>query len=84
MRVLLLAGAVAAAVLAGTGVGSARYEGPWCAHMSLGHGFIQNRCEMRSYEMCRSEIAATPGTWCTQNPHYRGPDEPPLRRKARR
>ena len=62
----------------------ARYEGPWCAHRLLGGGFVENQCSMRSYEMCREYIFATAGAWCTQNPYYVGPPEPPPRKAKRR
>jgi hypothetical protein len=48
------------------------YEGPWCAYMTAGRDYYTYRCDLPNYEACRAEIAATPGTWCTQNPHFPG------------
>jgi hypothetical protein len=39
--------------------------------MTLGFGFVENKCSMRSYAMCRAEITGVPGAWCTENPRYR-------------
>jgi hypothetical protein len=61
----------------------ASIEGPWCAYMQLGGGFIQRNCGMMTYEQCRANIFATPGTWCTQNPWYVPPQQKP-RRKAKK
>ena len=79
-----MAGAMTVALLAGTDVSSARYEGPWCMHMSVGRGDVISRCDMRSYEMCRAEMGGLGGTYCTQNPWYRASAEEPRRRKAKR
>jgi hypothetical protein len=50
-------------------------EGPWCAYESGGAGFYTSRCDLPSYEACRTWINASPGTWCTQNPRYGGPPQ---------
>ncbi len=84
-RLILLVGTVAAAVLLDPQPGFARYEGPWCMHMSVGRGDVISRCDMRSYEMCRVEMGGLGGTYCTQNPWYRASAaEQPRRRKAKR
>ena len=71
MRTLLLTiGLVAAASVFGTERSHAVYEGPWCFHESLGRGGLISRCDMRSYEMCRAEMSARGGTYCTENPYY--------------
>ena len=70
MRTIMLAGALAFISLLGTEPGFARYEGPWCMHESLGRDTIISRCDMRSYEMCRAEMGARGGTYCTENPYY--------------
>lgn len=75
MRKMTLAlAAIAAAALMQTQPASAQWEGPWCAYMSTGFDFYTARCDLPNYEACRAEITATPGTWCTQNPRYRGPE----------
>ena len=67
---------LAVAVLAVTALAEARpshaYEGPWCAYMTVSRDMYDRRCDLPNYEACRAEIAATPGTWCTQNPRYIG------------
>jgi hypothetical protein len=72
MRTVLMAGLVAAASLAGLMPSSAGvlYEGPWCFHESQGRDGVVSRCDMRSYEMCRAEMSARGGTYCTENPYY--------------
>ncbi|CAN0357375.1 unnamed protein product [Phaeothamnion confervicola] len=84
MRIMLTGCALAVCLLAGMQTVFARYEGPWCAHRNLGRGFIENRCDMPSYEACRQEINSSPGTWCTQNPYFVPANAAPLPRKAKR
>jgi len=55
------------------------YEGPWCAYQMDGRDFYTSRCDLPNYEACRAEIFGLGGTWCTQNPRYRGPAEMPVR-----
>lgn len=50
---------------------SAQREGPWCAHVGIGDDSYVERCDMLSYEMCRTEIFAQGGAYCTQNPRYK-------------
>ena len=84
-RILLLAGALVVTSLLAMTDGFARYEGPWCMGMSMGQGGMISRCDMRSYEMCRAEMGGLGGTYCTQNPYYRGEAAAPARtRKASR
>lgn len=72
----------AAALLAGLQPVSAQREGPWCAHIGIGDDFYIERCDMLSYEMCRTEIFAQGGAYCTQNPRYRASAETRKQRKA--
>jgi hypothetical protein len=67
---LIAASALALLALSNVQPASAYYNGPWCAYEQLGKGSISSRCDLRSYEACRAVIAATPGTWCTENPHF--------------
>lgn len=62
--------AVALLVLA-TSPASAQREGPWCAHVGIGDDSYVERCDMMSFEMCRTEIFAQGGAYCTQNPRYK-------------
>jgi hypothetical protein len=72
MKSLLAAGALAVtALLTGVEPASAQREGPWCAHVGIGDDSYIERCDMLSYEMCRNEIFAQGGAYCTQNPRYR-------------
>ena len=59
------------------------YDGKWCAYERGGKGVISSRCDLMTYEACRAWMNASSGTWCTENPRYRGPDQP-NRRKVRR
>ena len=61
----------ATVILASTQPGKAAYEGPWCAHVLIGEGSVAERCDMRSFEMCRAEIMGQGASHCTQNPRYR-------------
>ena len=58
MRLGTLAAAVAALSLGGMqpGSGAALYEGPWCAHVSIGADDMAERCDMRSFAQCQEEI----------------------------
>jgi hypothetical protein len=62
---------------------AAAYEGPWCMHMTIARDSVVARCDMRSYEMCRAEMRAMGGTYCTQNPYYRGPAQATSKRRAK-
>lgn len=75
---------VAAALLAGPQPALAQREGPWCAHIGIGDDSYIERCDMLSYEMCRTEIFAQGGAYCTQNPRYRPASETKKQRKAKR
>ena len=73
-----------AVVLAGLQPASAQREGPWCAHVGIGDDSYVERCDMLSYEMCRTEIFAQGGAYCTQNPRFRASAETRKQRKAKR
>ena len=81
MKTLIVAVA-AAGLLAGLQPASAQREGPWCAHVGIGDDSYVERCDMRSYEMCRTEIFAQGGAYCSQNPRYRPAAESKKQRKA--
>jgi hypothetical protein len=74
-KITLALAAVAAAALAEaqSAEAQASYQGPWCAYMMAGRDFYTSRCDLPNYKACQQEIAATPGTWCTENPFWRGP-----------
>ena len=75
----------AAGLLAGSQPGRAQlYEGPWCAHVMIGEGSVAERCDMRSFEMCLAEVSGQGASHCTQNPRYRGNDQPAKQRKKSR
>jgi len=75
---------IAAVLLAGLQPALAQREGPWCAHIGIGDDSYIERCDMISYEMCRTEIFAQGGAYCTQNPRYRPTAETKKQRKAKR
>jgi hypothetical protein len=80
----LLTIAVALALVTGTSQSQA-YEGPWCAWWGGGQDYFE-RCSMRSFEMCLSEIRGTGGsTGCSPNPNYRPAFKPaPQVKRAQR
>jgi len=78
-KIALTLGALALVMLAGVLPSHARYEGKWCAYELGGKGVISSRCDLRTYEACRAWMNASPGTWCTENPHYFAAQ--PVRRK---
>jgi hypothetical protein len=84
MKNLSAAAALAAAVmLAAAQPASAQHDGPWCAHIGIGDDSYIERCDMRSYEMCRNEIFAQGGAYCTQNPRYRPTGSEPKKRQPK-
>jgi hypothetical protein len=47
------------------------YDGPWCAVISLGGGFVSENCSMPSFEVCRTEaLRFGPTSFCRQNGYY--------------
>ena len=72
--------------LAATAPAHAQREGPWCAHVGIGDDSYIERCDMLSYDMCRAEIFAQGGAYCTQNPRYKANASAPAKtkRKAKR
>jgi hypothetical protein len=62
----------------------AQREGPWCANIGIGDDSYIERCDMLSYEMCRAEIFAEGGAYCTQNPRYKPATPSKQQRKARK
>lgn len=70
MRIAVLAAALAFTMTVGAEAGHARYQGPWCMHMIAGDDIIEERCDMRSYEMCRAEMMGLSSAYCIQNPYY--------------
>ena len=82
MKTWLAAGALAAATIV-AGPASAQREGPWCAHVGIGDDSYIERCDMQSYEMCRTEIFAQGGAYCTQNPRYRSAASEPKKRQRK-
>jgi len=81
-KITLTIGAMAMAALIDTQPGHASVEGPWCAFEKMGLGSVSSRCDLPSYQACRAWMNASPGTWCTENPHYRVTDKP-ARRKTK-
>ena len=51
--------------------GARAYDGPWCAVISLGGGFVSENCSMPSFEVCRAEaLRFGPTSFCRQNGYY--------------
>jgi hypothetical protein len=63
--------AALAALLAFKPDGARAYDGPWCAVISLGGGFVSENCSMPSFEVCRQEAMRFGSTsFCRQNGYY--------------
>ena len=80
LKITLAIGALALATLVDARPGHALVEGAWCAFETAGRGTISSRCDLPTYQACRAWMNASPGTWCTENPHYRVADNPARRR----
>jgi hypothetical protein len=72
------------ALIATPDAAQAQREGPWCAYIGIGDDSYVERCDMLSYEMCRSEIFAQGGAYCTQNPRYKAATPSKQQRKTKR
>ena len=49
------------------------YDGPWCAVISVGGGFVSENCSMPSFEVCRAEaMRFGPTSFCRHNGYFRG------------
>lgn len=81
-KIALTIGALALAALIDAQPSQAYYDGPWCGYTKGGRGSYSTRCDLRSYEACRTWIHAQPGSWCTQNPRFQVAEKP-ARSKAR-
>lgn len=70
MRKTVMLAAVAA-LLAFNSNSARAYDGPWCAVISLGGGFVSENCSMPSFEVCRAEAMRFGSTsFCRQNGYY--------------
>ncbi len=83
-KAILTIGALALVTLIDAQPAQAIYEGPWCAFERAGRGVIGRRCDLKSYEACRAWMNASPGTWCTENPHFRVAEQPARRKVKQR
>ncbi len=85
-KLAILLSAIAASWIFGQEPSFARYQGPWCLHVTIARDSITSRCDMPSYEACRAEMRSMGGTYCTQNPYYwwNRTAEPPRRKIKRR
>ena len=82
-RILLVAGAVIAAMSLGDSVRSAQAaEGPWCAFIAVAQGAVYEDCQYRTFEACRSVVLSGNRGFCNQNPRWVGPV--PTKRSKRR
>jgi len=62
----------------------AAVEGPWCAMIGIGEDSMIEKCDMMSFEQCRTEIAGMGSNHCTPNPRYQAKASEPKRRKAQK
>jgi len=86
MHKAMMLAAVAACFLFGSN-GARAYDGPWCAVISFGGGFVSENCSMPSFEACRAEaMRFGPTSFCRHNGYFQGyPPETRYRpRKSKR
>jgi Protein of unknown function (DUF3551) len=70
MRKTVILAAIAALLLLNSERARA-YDGPWCAIISLGGGFVSENCSMPSFEVCRAEaLRFGPTSFCRVNGYY--------------
>lgn len=82
MRLLMILGIAAAALMAGAGVTFASDESAWCAY--YGGRNSSTNCGFYSLAQCRAAISGVGGT-CGMNPRYQSaPDKPRRVRHQRR
>jgi len=68
MRMLVLAGLVAATSLAGPGPANA--QGSWCLRYSAGTGVVREQCSFFSFEACAAERPFWGSTaFCSPSPY---------------
>jgi hypothetical protein len=72
MRILLIAGAAAAAV-AFDALPAKAVEAPWCAFISVAQGAVYEDCQYYSVEACRSVVLSGNRGFCNHNPRWVGP-----------
>jgi hypothetical protein len=49
------------------------YDGPWCAVISVGGGFVSENCSMPSFDVCRAEASRFgPTSFCRQRGYFPG------------
>ena len=75
-RILLIAGAVIAAIVAAMALDATSAkaaEGPWCAFIAVAQGAIYEDCQYRSFEECRPHVLAGNRGFCNPNPRWAGP-----------
>ena len=72
MKKLLLVGGLAATIATIQSQPSQAYfRGNWCAHIEVGAGANQERCDFPTFATCRAYIAGESRSFCVQN-QWRG------------
>jgi len=72
MRILLIAGAIMAAISFNPASAKAA-EPPWCAVISVAEGAVYEDCQYWTFEACRSVVLAGNRGFCNNNPRWTGP-----------
>ncbi len=72
IRMVLVAGAMAAFGLAGSGCGTLPQR-VWCANLTELTG---SDCSYATFRQCRASISGLSGGTCSENPRYRGSRSP--------
>ena len=67
----------------GSSVAQTRYEGAWCAEVSIGRGSTSRDCRFKTFEDCRPWVLAGNRGFCVQNPYWPGWYVPTAKSTAR-
>ncbi|WP_068018529.1 hypothetical protein [Rhodoplanes sp. Z2-YC6860] len=85
MHKAVMLAAAATLLLLGPKGAFAYGNGPWCAVISVGGGFVSENCSMPSFEVCRQEASHFgPTSFCRQNGYFRGYAPEPSRHRAKK
>ena len=69
MKALWLLAALAALAI-GSSQPAQAVEGPWCAHIGIGDDSMIEKCDMMTFEQCRTETMSMGSNHCAPNPRY--------------
>ena len=73
LKILLAVAALTAVAALRPTYASDYGNGPWCAVVTTGWGFVDRNCTFWSFEACRPTVLAGNRGFCEENPDYPGP-----------